>query len=91
MKLQAYSSLTAFIAHLQALRLAKPLSSATPEQLAWLAAMESIIGELTPAEREALQDGGLSGGETSGVDARHRQRAERHLTQILRNRGILSG
>lgn len=78
------------MAHLQALRMAKP-TSRTPEQLAWLAEMESIIGELTTGERESLQNGGLSGGEASGEDARHRRRAERHLTQILRSRGVLSG
>ena len=48
--------------------------------------MESIIGELTPAERASLEN--RAG---SGENARHRQRAERHLTHILRSRGILSG
>ncbi len=89
MKLPAYWSLTAFMAHLQALRMAKP--SLTREQAAWLAEMESIIGELAASERESLQKGGLSGGEASGEDARHRRRAERHLTHILRRRGVLSG
>ena len=86
MNLPAYSSLTAFMAHLQALRMAKPLTSPTGEETAWLAEMESIIGELAAAERESLQNG-----EASGENARHRQRAERHLTQVLRSRGVLSG
>jgi hypothetical protein len=93
-KLPAYSSLTAFMAHLQALRMAKPLTSLTREQSAWLAEMESIIGELTPAERESLENDGLIdlaiGWGASGT-SRHRRRAERHLTQILRSRGVLSG
>jgi hypothetical protein len=79
------------MAHLQALQMAKPLTSPTPEQSAWLAEMESITGELTAGERESLQNGGAAGGGASGEDARHRQRAERHLTQILRSRGVLSG
>lgn len=83
MKLPAYSSLTAFIAHWRALH-----SRASPsgEQLAWLKEMESIIGELAPGERESLQ-----GDAASGEDARRRERAQRHLTQILRSRGVLSG
>jgi hypothetical protein len=84
MNLPAYSSLTAFIAHLQVLRMAQPVT--TREQSAWLAEMESIIGELTPGERASLQNG-----EASGENARHRQRAERHLTHLLRSRGVLSG
>lgn len=82
MNASAYSSLTAFIAHLRALR---SLNSPDQEQSSRLAEMESIIGELTAGERESLQTIGASGG-----DARHRQRSERHLIQILRNRGILS-
>ena len=66
--------------------MAKPLTSPTPEQADWLAEMEAVIGELTPGERDSLQKDGAS-----GEAARHRQRAERHLTQILRRRGILSG
>jgi hypothetical protein len=77
-----YSSLTAFIAHLRALR---SLTSPDQEQSPRLAEMESIINELSPGERESLQTIGASGGDT-----RHRQRSERHLIQILRNRGILS-
>lgn len=83
MNAPAYSSLTAFLAHLRALR---SLTAPDREQSARLAEMESIIGELTPSERESMQSSGAA-----GEQARHRQRAERHLTQILRNRGILSG
>jgi len=82
-KLAAYSSLTAFMAHWQALR---SLVSPGGEQLVWLAEMESIIGELARHERESLQSDGAA-----GEDGRRRQRAERHLTQILRSRHVLSG
>lgn len=83
MNLPAYSSLTAFMAHLRALR---QLASPTREQSAWLAEMESIIGGLTAGERESLEQSA-----TVGPAGRHRERAERHLTQILRSRGVLSG
>ena len=83
MKLAAYSSLTAFMAHWRGLR---SLASSGREQLVWLAEMESIIGELARNERESLQGDGAA-----GEDARRRQRAERHLTQILRSRHVLSG
>jgi hypothetical protein len=79
----SYSSLTAFLAHRRALR---ALGSRSPEQSAWLAEMETLIAQLSPGERESLENA-----DAAGEQARHRQRAERHLIQILRRRGVLSG
>jgi hypothetical protein len=82
-KTPAYSSLTAFIAHLHALR---ALPAPTRDQAARLAEMQALIAELAQGEREALE-----GGDASGASGRHRQRAERHLSQLLRDRGVLAG
>jgi alpha-ketoglutarate-dependent taurine dioxygenase len=78
-----YSSLTAFLAHWRALR---ALDVPDSEQSTLLQQMEAAIAELSPGERDALQ-------ESRGVGdlTRHRQRAERHLIQILRQRGRLAG
>ncbi len=77
-----YSSLTAFLAHRAMLR---TLAERTPEQSALLAEMDAAIAVLGSADCDALE------GDAGGERARRRQRAERHLTQILRQRGILSG
>jgi hypothetical protein len=79
----AYSSLTAFLAHWRALR---ESTSRSPEQSERRAQMEAAIAELTPAERDAIDSE-----TTGGAAARHRQRAQRHLSQILRDRGWLAG
>lgn len=83
MKGPAYSSLTAFLAHRASLR---ALAERTPEQSALLAEMDAAIAEVAPADRDTLE-----AAEAAGERARRRQRAERHLAQILRQRGILSG
>ncbi len=83
MKTAPYSSLTAFIAHLHALR---ALSAPTQDQAARLAEMQALIAELGQGERDALE-----GGDASGASGRHRQRAERHLSQLLRDLGVLAG
>lgn len=77
-----YSSITAFLAHWRALRDA---TARTPDQSALLAKMEKAIAELETVEREALKNDG-----SSGAARRHRQRAERHLIYILRQRGWLA-
>ncbi|HEV3112350.1 MAG TPA: hypothetical protein VGY99_17830 [Candidatus Binataceae bacterium] len=79
----AYSSLTAFLAHRRVLRAA---GSRSPDQAGRLAEMEALIAQLSPAERDSLE-----GADAAGEQARHRQRAERHLIQILRHQGVLSG
>jgi hypothetical protein len=78
-----YSSITAFLAHRRALRNA---TARTQDQSGLLAKMETAIDELEPVEREALEHEG-----TGGAAGRHRQRAERHLIHILRQRGWLAG
>ncbi len=82
MKPPAYSSLTAFLAHYQALR-ARPRR--TQDESGRLAEMESLIAQLRPPEVQALRNANGGGSE------RHRERALRHLTQILRHKGVLSG
>lgn len=94
MKLPAYSSLTAFLAHRRALR---ELAGRSQEQSALLAEMEAAIAELSGPDRGAMEDAGGSqttaaqATNTDGERARRRRRAEHHLTHILRQRGILSG
>ena len=48
--------------------------------------MEALIAQLSPAERDSLE-----AADAGGEQGRHRQRAERHLIQILRQQGVLSG
>lgn len=83
MNTPAYSSLTAFLAHRSALRAD---SSRGPDQSERLAQMEALIAQLSPAERDSLE-----AADAGGEQGRHRQRAERHLIQILRQQGWLSG
>jgi hypothetical protein len=78
---EAYTSLTAFLAHRRALR---ELAARGPDQSARLAEMETLIAELSSAERDALESGA-----PTGDHARHRQRAQRHLSHLLRQRGML--
>ncbi len=82
MKAPAYSSLTAFLAHRRALR---ALAQRSAEQSALLSALDAAVAELSPADRDALETA-----DAGGEGARHRQRAERHLAQLLRRRGMLS-
>jgi hypothetical protein len=82
-KTPPYSSLTAFLAHLGALR---SVAASTPEQTARLAEMEAAVARLAPAERDALESG-----DDTGAPRRHRERAARHLIQILREQGSLAG
>ncbi len=79
-----HSSLTAFIAHWRALREAPSLNA---EQSAELEQMQEVIEALDAAEREAL---GLPEAQIAGNAGRHRQRAERHLNHLLRQRGWLA-
>ena len=83
MKTPPYSSLTAFLAHLRALR---ALGAPVPEQKARLAELQAAVARLAPAERDALESA-----DTAGAARRHRERAERHLIQILRELGSLAG
>jgi hypothetical protein len=97
MKLRTYSSLAAFIAHYETLRAAHAdVASggpANPDDAATLAAMESIVGELSPADRDALHDNVSSSPDahSSGMATRHRARAELKLRRLLAARGLLAG
>ena len=78
-----YSSVAAFLAHLQALEQASPR---TKDDERILAVMHGALAELSSDEREAL-------GDDSNANAsrrRHRERAELKLNRILTSRGLLA-
>jgi hypothetical protein len=96
MNLRTYSSLAAFIAHYETLREAHAdvarASAANPDDAATLAAMETIVAELSPADRDALRDASSSPDiHPSGPATRHRARAELRLRRLLAARGLLAG
>jgi len=82
-KIPAYSSLAAFLAHYHALK-SDSSRSAGDEQL--LAEMSAAIGTLAPDARAAVDPI-----EDSAVARRHRERAELQLRRTLVARGILAG
>ena len=83
MKVPAYSSLTAFLAHYHALK-SDPSRGADDEQL--FAAMSAAIATLAPEARAALDSV-----EDSASAKRHRERAELQLRRELAARGIVAG
>ena len=83
MKIPAYSSLAAFLAHYRALKSAASRSS-NDEQL--LAEMTAAIGALAPETRAALESTDSNAGAR-----RHRERAELQLRRELAKRGIVAG
>lgn len=83
MKLPAYSSLAAFLAHYRALKSAASPSS-DDEQL--LAEMTAAIGALTAETRAAFESN-----DSSPNARRHRERAELQLRRELAKRGIVAG
>lgn len=85
MKLEAYASLAAFLAHWRVLRAAPP-DQAADDDRARLAAMEEILTALRPDERAALE----ASASVAGATARHRQRAELRLARVLRARALLA-
>lgn len=89
MKLGAYSSVAAFLAHWRALKRAVA-GDLAPDELARRAAMDEIIAVLRPEERAALeaQSDNISPG--SGAVRRHRERANLALACALRARGLLA-
>ena len=96
MKLRTYSSLAAFFAHYETLRAIHAdgarTSVASPEDAAILEAMEAVVAELSPADRDALRDAPSSvGAQPAGAAARHRARAELTLHRLLAARGLLAG
>jgi len=83
MKVPAYSSLTAFLAHYHAIK-SDPSRAADDEQL--LAAMSAAIATLSPESRAALDTV-----EDSASAKRHRERALLQLRRELAARGIVAG
>ncbi|MBF6560396.1 MAG: hypothetical protein IVW56_08915 [Candidatus Binataceae bacterium] len=107
MKLGAYSSLTAFLAHYDALRAAREAAAAahpaaaavddappadTPGDRATLAAMEALVAELGAADRAVLNPAAPAASAAPLAGAaRHRARAELNLRRLLAARGLLAG
>jgi hypothetical protein len=83
MKVPAYSSLAAFLAHYHALK-SDASRGADDEQL--LAGMSAAIATLAPEARAALDSV-----EDSARAKRHRERAELQLRRELAARGIVAG
>jgi len=95
MKLEAYASLAAFLAHWRALKHASA-GTLNADELARRVEMEKIIAELRPEERAALEAANTKEAQTDDVSAnagaarRHRERAELKLARELRVRGLLA-
>ena len=83
MKILAYSSLAAFLAHYRALK-SDASRSADDKQL--FAEMSAVIATLAPESRAVLD----SSEDTAGAK-RHRERAELELRRELVARGIVAG
>jgi hypothetical protein len=82
-KIPAYSSLAAFLAHYRALK-SDASRGADDERL--FAEMSAVIATLAPEARAALD----SSEDTAGAK-RHRERAELQLRRQLVARGIVTG
>jgi alkylhydroperoxidase family enzyme len=82
-KIPAYSSLSAFLAHYRALK-SDASRSADDDQL--LSEMSAVIATLSPEARAALDST-----EDSASARRHRDRAELQLRRELVARGIVVG
>ncbi len=78
-----YSSVAAFLAHVNALEKASPRSE-DDERI--LAVMRGALAELSSDEREALSDDSRA----SAAHQRHRARAELKLSRALASRGLLA-
>ncbi|HTQ25079.1 MAG TPA: hypothetical protein VMI09_10305 [Candidatus Binataceae bacterium] len=90
MKLNAYASLAAFLAHRRALKQAGA-GGLSADELARSAEMEKIIASLRPEERATLEGASADGGaRADGTTRRHRERAEASLARELRARGLLA-
>jgi hypothetical protein len=82
-KIPAYSSLAAFLAHYRALK-SDASRSADDDQL--FAEMSAVIATLAPDARASLDST-----ENSASARRHRDRAELQLRRELAARGIVAG
>lgn len=83
MALLKYSSVSAFLAHLNALEKASPR---TEDDERILAVMRGVLAELSSDEREALGDDSSA----SPARRRHRERTELKLSRALMSRGLLA-
>lgn len=93
MKLIAYSSLVAFLAHYRALkkqRSASGTAAMSAKETQYLAEMENLLGLLDSADR-ALLESDPSLAPLEGATGRRRARAELKLRRELMRRGILAG
>jgi hypothetical protein len=93
MKLHAYSSLTAFLAHYRALRRQRTAPGAarlSAEEKECLAEMENLLGLLEPVDL-ALLESEPSPGAPEGAAGRRKARAELKLRRELMSRDILTG
>ena len=82
-KIPAYSSLAAFLAHYHALKMTPPRS---PDDEKLFAEMSLAIAQLAPEARTALDST-----DDTGSARRHRDRAELQLRRDLAARGIIAG
>jgi hypothetical protein len=82
-KIPAYSSLAAFLAHYHALKMTPPRS---PDDEKLFAEMSLAIAQLAPEARTALDST-----DDTGSARRHRDRAELQLRRELAARGIIAG
>jgi hypothetical protein len=82
-KIPAYSSLAAFLAHYHALKTAR---SRSPDDEKLFAEMSLAISTLAPEARPALDST-----DDTGSARRHRDRAELQLRRELAARGIVAG
>jgi len=82
-KIPAYSSLAAFLAHYHAL---KVVPSRSPDDEKLFAEMSLAIATLAPEARAALDSN-----DDTGSARRHRERAELQLRRELAARGIIAG
>jgi hypothetical protein len=90
MKLETYSSLSAFLAHWRTLKHAIADTLAADE-LARGAEMDEIVAALRPEERAALEAANNDDrSAAASATRRHRERAELRLARELRARGLLA-
>ena len=82
-KIPAYSSLAAFLAHYRALKSDAPRN---PDDEKLFAEMSAVIATLAPEARAALDST-----EDSARARRHRERAQLQLRRELVTRGIVAG
>ena len=83
MKIPAYSSLAAFLAHYHALKTAP---SRSPDDEKLFAEMSAAIATLAPEAAAALDSSA-----DTGSARRHRERAELQFRRELAARGIVAG